>query len=393
MIVEWWNSVPLLHLGRWVSVLIALPANAVVALLCVYGVMVVVAQGYAIREIAPRRPSGGRMRTLFITLAGSFLVVACSHSTFMAPEIARTDLTCASSTTLELLVTCIRAQMPQSGSNGYVAPTPTQRAAWRTIVNQMLRGSCDFAVPASLKGIVQVKTFTDTDNGRSYCLLMEVRDKNGNQFVDHGFGTFIVYNSATRQLSHQAVHPIADRMTERQAVTVFKATASHSYLMAGAHRDANSAASTCLASAPESDASHNSNTMVQATNEELLAHYGAASWFAIQWHGMAAPTCPNTDVYLSHGRDVTPAPTDKIAVLRNNLLMQHPSWKVDLPGSSACNLNATENVQGRLLNGVAVGCVCCTAASSYTQKFIHIEQDPNFRDPRDWIVPVTATFP
>ena len=75
----------------------------------------------------------------------------------------------------------------------------------------MLRGSCDFAGPPSLNGIVQVRTFTDTDNGRNYCLLMEVLDKNGNQFVDNGFGTFIVYNSAARQLSHQAVHPIADR--------------------------------------------------------------------------------------------------------------------------------------------------------------------------------------
>ncbi len=295
-------------------------------------------------------------------------------------------------------MTCIRAQMPQSGSNGYVAPTPTQRADWRTVVNQMLKGSCDFAVPASLNGIVQVKTFTDTGNGRNYCLLMEVLDQNGldqngNDFVDHGFGTFIVYNSATRQLSHQAVHPIADSTTESQAVTVFKDTDSRSYLMAGADRRANSAASTCRPSHPESDASHNSNTMVQATNEELLAYYGAASWFAIQWHGMKASTCPNTDVYPSHGRDVTPAPTDKIAVLRDNLLVHHPTWDVDLPGCDSCSLNATENVQGRLLNGVAAESVCDTEGSSYTQKFIHIEQDPNFRNPGDWIAPIMDTFP
>jgi hypothetical protein len=333
------------------------------------------------------------MRKLFILVVSALLLVACGHSAFMVPEIAKADLNCPSSTTLESLVTCIRAQMPQSGSNGYVAPTPTQRADWRTVVNQILQGSCDFAVPASLNGIVQVKTFTDTGNGRNYCLLMEVLDQNGNGFVDNGFGTFIVYNSATRQLSHQAVHPIADSTTESQAVTVFKDTDSRSYLMAGAHRNANSAASTCLPSDPESDASHNSNTMVQATNEELLAYYGAASWFAIQWHGMAASTCPTTDVYPSHGRMVTPAPSDKIAVLRDNLLVHHPTWNVDLPGSGSCSLNATENVQGRLLNGVAAECVCCTAASSYTQKFVHIEQDPNFRNPSDWIAPITDTFP
>jgi hypothetical protein len=283
--------------------------------------------------------------------------------------------------------------MPASGSNGYVAPTPAQRADWRVVVNQMLQGSCDFAVPASLNDTAQVRTFTDTGNGRRYCLLMEVRDRNRNGIVDNGFGTFIVYPNATRQLSHQAVHPIADSTTEIQAVTVFKNTDSRSFLLAGAHRDANAATSTCRPSFPESDASHNSNTMVQATNEELLAYYGAASWFAVQWHGMSASTCPRTDVYPSHGRDAAPAPTDKIAVLRDNILAAHPTWDVDLPGSNSCELNATENAQGRLLNGVAAASVCSTAAASSTQKFLHIEQDPNFRNPSDWIAPITNTFP
>ena len=301
-------------------------------------------------------------------------------------------MTCTSSTTLESLVTCIRAQMPQRGSNGYVEPTSTQRAAWRTVVKQMLKGSCDFAVPAGLRRIVQVRTFADTENGRHYCLLMEVSDWNGNRYVDHGFGTFIVYNSAIRQVSHQAVHPIADSATDSQAISVFKATDSRSYLMAGAHRDANAAASTCHPSYPQSDASHNSHTMVQATNEALQEYYRAAPWFAIQWHGMAASTCPNTDVYTSHGGQVTPAPTDKIAVLRDRLLMHHPTWHVDLPASNSCSLNATENMQGRLLNGVAPDKVCDTGASGYTQTFIHIEQDPNFRKPTDWVAPIIETF-
>ena len=216
------------------------------------------------------------MRALFIAAVGSLLLVASGNA----------DVTCASSKNLDSLVECIRDHMPLKESNGYVAPTPSQRADWRIVVNQMLQGSCDFAVPVSLNGIVQVKTFTDTDNGRNYCLLIEVRDQNGDGqngdgLVDNGFGTFIVYSKASRQLSHQAVHPIFDRDTEKQAVTVFKDTESRSFLMAGAHRDANSKASACLPSHPEFDASHNSNTMVQATNEELLAYYGSASWFAI----------------------------------------------------------------------------------------------------------------
>jgi hypothetical protein len=195
-------------------------------------------------------------------------------------------------------------------------------------------------------------------------------------------------------LSHQAVHPIFDSNTDIQAVTVFKDTDSRSFLMAGAHRNANSAASACLPDHRESDPSHNVNSMVQATNEELLAYYGAASWFAIQWHGMAATRCPTTDVHLSHGLNVH-APTDKIAVLRKLLLhnSNNSKWRVSLAGESSCDLNATENMQGRLINGVAAERVCSTPASSITQKFIHIEQHMEFRTPSKWIAPITDAFP
>src|ERR671922_1576990 len=86
------------------------------------------------------------------------------------------DRTCSAATTLDGLVTCIRNQMPGSGSNGYVIPNATQQADWRWIVRQMLGGSCDFPPPASLSGIVKVRTFTDSGKGKSYCLFMEVQD-------------------------------------------------------------------------------------------------------------------------------------------------------------------------------------------------------------------------
>jgi hypothetical protein len=176
-------------------------------------------------------------------------------------------------------------------------------------------------------------------------------------------------------------------------VIAFRDTDSRSFLMAGAHRDANAAASMCLLDARESDASHNSNTMVQATNEQLLAHYGAAPFFVIQWHGMAASTCPNTDVYPSHGRKAEPAPGEKILLLRDTLKTINESWDVDLPGSNSCGLNATENMQGRLLNGVPAQNVCSVGASAVSQRFVHIEQDPSFRDPANWTAAIMKTFP
>lgn len=321
------------------------------------------------------------------------LMVGSEKEAVVSGNATVADLTCASSATLESLAACIRDQMPQSGSNGFVAPTAAEQATWRAVVNRMLRGSCDFTLPTSLRGIARVRTFADAGNGRSYCVLMEVRDADGNGIVDRGWGTFIVNSRAIRELSHQAPHPISDSTTEIQAVTLFKETDSRSYLMAGAHRNANRAASTCQAAHKEADAAHNTANMFHATNQELIRWYGTASWNAIQWHGMAADTCPNTAVFPSHGLDVASQATDPISVLKANLRVHHRDWDVDLPGAGACSLNATDNTQGRLINGVPSGSVCGTPAASYDGKFIHIEQDPGFRKPCDWINPVRDTWP
>jgi hypothetical protein len=303
------------------------------------------------------------------------------------------DLTCSSATNLDALATCVRGQMPASGSGGYVAPTAVQQTDWRTVVQQMLGGSCSATLPASLAGIMQRRTFTDASNARSYCLLMEVRDADSNGKVDRGWGTFIVYANASRELSHHAPHPIADSTTENQAIGVFRDTDSRSYLMAGAHRLANSGASSCQSGYGPADAAHNVDNMFQATNAELMAHYGTNDWWAVQWHGMAADTCTAAQVYLSHGRNVLPASGDKIAALKSNLLAHHPTWAVQTTGTGACTLNATDNTQGRLINGVAPAQVCGTAASSYTGRFLHVEQDPGFRAPADWVQAVNDTWP
>ncbi len=214
-------------------------------------------------------------KRIILTASLALLFAFNAVKTGSTKPTAFANLACSSSTTLEALATCIRNQMPQSGSNSYVAPTAAQQNDWRTVVTEMLQGTCTATLPASLTGVMQRGTFTDSGNGRSYCVLMEIQDANNNGFVDRGWGTFVVYNAATRELSHQAPHPISDSTTEIQAVTIFKETDSRSYLMSGAHRSANSASSSCQGSYGSADAAHNTNNMFHATNQELIAHYGA----------------------------------------------------------------------------------------------------------------------
>jgi hypothetical protein len=298
-------------------------------------------------------------------------------------------LTCSTATTLDALANCIKSQIPGNGSGEWLAATTTEQTAWRSAVNQMLNGACSFALPAAIAAAAQIRTFTDTSSGKTYCLLMEVLDGNNNGKVDRGWGAFMVNPNATLEISHQAPHPLADLNTENESIGVFGGTASRSWLMTGAHRLAASGSNSCQSSYGAADAAHNVTNMFHATNIELMAFYGN-NLQTIQWHGMASDTC-STNAFLSHGRDVNPAAGDKNLQLRNSMLAAHPTWNIETPDSS-CTLNATDNVQGRLINGVAAASVCSTAASSYNGHFLHIEQDPTNRNAADWIPSVSAVW-
>ena len=316
----------------------------------------------------------------------TLVVVALLISARSAPAAT---LTCSSATTLDALATCIKNQIPGNGSGEWVAASTTEQTAWRSAVNQMLNGACNFALPAAIATAAQIRTFNDSSTGKSYCLLMEVLDANNNGKVDRGWGAFMVNPSATLEISHHAPHPLADLNTENESIGVFGGTNSRSWLMAGAHRLAASGSNSCQSSYGASDAAHAISNMFHATNIELLAFYGT-NLQTIQWHGMAESTC-TTNAFLSHGRDVNPAPGDKNLLLKNSMLAAHPTWNIETPDTS-CTLNATDNVQGRLINGVPEASVCGTAATSYNGRFLHIEQDPAMRNPADWIPSVSEVW-
>lgn len=310
------------------------------------------------------------------------------------PTAVLPNASCPTATTLESLVACIANQMPGRGSEGYIVPDNTVLTDWRSVVAQMLKGECDkIALPASLRTNYAVKTLSD--GGKGYCVLMEVMDADSNGKVDKGWGTFVINNNPKRELSIQAPHVLSDLNTETQAIGVFKETDSRTLLLTGSHREANATASPCTGTSYKiSDAAHNSNAPFHATLQELIAYYDArkVDFTALQFHGMAADSCPG-HVYLSYGVATPPVAGDKILTLKANVLKYHSDWIVTVPGDTpACTLNATQNVQGRLLNKVPAENACTVAATGYTGKFIHIEQDPNQRNAKDWIAAINEAW-
>lgn len=316
-------------------------------------------------------------------------------------------LSCSSSTTLESLIDCISGHMPAHDSDGFVPPSSTQRTALQSVMERMLGGECDFTLPTSVRANMSIRTFTDSSNGRSYCLLMEVKSTAEPGVVDKGWGTFITYPEATRELSHHAPHPkfdtstpgsAGDSYTEREAIRIFKRTDSRSFLMAGARRSANMDDSACQSDYYESDCAHNTNTMFFAASRALKDFYGGSDFTAIEWHAKAASTCDN-DVFMSIGFAASPPAGAKVLRLKAHIALERPGWVVQTPRRSDCDLNATKNTQGRLLNGVPAHAVCNTAASTPSHEFMHIEQTVGLLGADldgvagSWVNAIVAAFP
>ncbi|MCP4357750.1 MAG: hypothetical protein GY796_07020 [Chloroflexi bacterium] len=307
------------------------------------------------------------------------------------------NLTCPTAVTLKELIICISGQMPVSNSEDFDVPTAAVVNDWQTVVTQMLGGACDgIILPPTLSGVYTVSTFSDTDNGQDYCVAMEVLDGDDDNVVDRGWGTFIINNSPLRNLSIDIVHPLHDSNTDDQGIALFKQLDARTFLMAGAHRHANSVVSSCQSSFEQADVAHNVDNLFFATVELIDGRYQTHGWAytALQFHGMGVSSCPGVDVYLTHGMNDAPLASETIVSLRSNLAAAQPTWVVNVPGDTpGCTLHGTTNVEGRLLNGVTAASVCTVAASSRSGRFIHIEQKFSHRSPAEWIGPLMATFP
>jgi hypothetical protein len=328
----------------------------------------------------------------------SFLSVQPTVATGPAQASATS---CLTTSTLENLVSCIHSYMPASGA-GFVTPTSVTMAQWSEVVAQMMEGSCN-AISLSeydWGDAFTVTTFTDDQNNNTYCVFMETQTVPAEDRVVHGWGTFIYNDDYLRELNISAPHAKYETGTATETVGIFKNTGSRTFLMTGAHRQASLTASTCQTDCMEgdcrqSDAAHNTAHMFHATIAALKEYYDShtSEFYHLQFHGMGTSSCPGVDVYITHGMSATAGTGDKILELKSNLLHHNTTWTVTVPGDSPlCTLHGSTNVQGRLLNGVASSEVCAKATSSYSGRFIHIEQKNYCRDADDWIDAIKDTW-
>lgn len=311
-----------------------------------------------------------------------------------------------------MLFGSIRAVMnPGDQLNQYVRPTASQLASWRAVFQSLLASDCDSAhlQAQMISSTYNVVQFHDTVTGRTYYVLMELRDgvpgqspapadipdpaNNPSGSVEitnpadrtrRGWGTYVFDPQPQRALSLSAPHPFDCRRTEVQAFEAFLGLRARTLLLAGTDRDQNTANSPCAQESPprpfrEADVSHTAESVFQIAFEEIYSS-DASTWH-LQFHGNA--TC-QVDVFLSNGVEATPATHATLYALSANIAAASRAAAVGSPevltvdvydGPGDCPLRGRTNMQMRFASGRPHASICAQGNVPVgPSRFIHVEQ-------------------
>lgn len=276
--------------------------------------------------------------------------------------------------TLPARIEAIQDAMPRRGSEGFAPPTSDELDRWRSVIQALIAGDTT-AVDARLAEHAPsyaLIRFTEVGTGQRYYLLQETPS------IEKGWGTVVVNPDPERDLAIHAPHPVFDLNTHRQGADVFQQARARVLLLAGTHRCANQAVSPCDGTSSVcgdgryhvSDMAHVIDAPFQAAHAVFTERF--PEMVAISLHGNGNDRCET--VFLTNGTDGEGSPS--LRSLQQALVQR--GVQVGVPGSSACPLIGSTNVQGRLSNGSSQPCT--EAAPQATGTFIHVEQRRAFRE-------------
>ncbi|KAI9450932.1 hypothetical protein BJY52DRAFT_1125582 [Lactarius psammicola] len=302
-------------------------------------------------------------------------------------------LPCFGHTNIVNVINCFDAYTVPSGAYSTLEqynaaqPNSVERAAWNRAVRRLLRVDNTCApglLPADLIGKYEITNYVELFSRRSFCILSETQLHPDGYYL-RGWGLVVVPSTrarVSRYIHISAPHPRYDPRSPQQAAAIFRNTGAKSLLISGRHRDAYGNPSLCQPPFHRTDAAHDINEPFFDANKEIRKWQGdcpSASCAFIQIHRQTS--CPSDTVFLSAGIGSVDWYTyySPVVRIKNQLDITFPpgpSWTNSLPSTSPCGLTATQNIFGRLLNGIDESLVCRDGsdAARVTGQFVHIEQ-------------------
>jgi hypothetical protein len=278
-------------------------------------------------------------------------------------------------------------------SNEMVVPTTEQMDAWESIIQNITLGylttACDLIWANQFP--YHLVEFTDIrNNSEIYVILRE------NLPNSVGWGTYVVRTGgAVKPIIVEVPHPIADENTEVEGVEIFRQLHARALLLAGTHRCANQAFSTCVGQTIAcgvqepyrvSDVAHTLQSMFQAAHQALVI-CGEQN-VVIQVHGNGLFSCP--DLFISNG---TIFPGNITHQIYEQARQQCQKYIVDIADDSPseCAFNGGASVQAIYTNSCSstwtpTTCDRIAPRPKGSDQFISLEQSPAFRKDFDCLL-------
>jgi uncharacterized protein (TIGR03437 family) len=328
------------------------------------------------------------MRSLLeIAVCGAFLILPATAATIVSQSG-------------DIVTYLSNLPIPGAGTNAFVIPTNSSITAWRPVVDALFSGNYQTAANLAAPLNYNVVQFSDTGRSRTYYILVE-RTNSANAPIN-GLGTYVFNPTACRNLSFQAPHAGGDENTLPEAATLFADLNATALLVAGTHRCANSAASTCDGNSTAcgdnvfhiSDVAHYTQNYFEPAHEEILKTIPGLITVAVHGEGVHTP-----DAIISNGSCFNYPSPSAATLLSNEYTALFNQLGVALSsgtcsdGAASTTLCAETDVQGRYSNNSATLCNCgsptvsacsttlgCGRNITFPEKFVHLEQDCQLRE-------------
>jgi hypothetical protein len=296
--------------------------------------------------------------------------------------------------------------LPGKGSEGFDAPSPSQRDGFRLACEALRDEALEEAQLHAQSVQYQLVMIVDqgANDAEFYALLPHSWSAQDTPALD-GRGLFFVraQQQVNKDLGLSAPHPRFDSFSGLVATNAFRQLEARSLAIAGAHRCANAAQSGCSGTtavcgspaAPyrESDMAHMDRAFFQVFHEVMDAD-GGGSIQHVQVHGFASGA-NDPEFTLSAGTSNNVADDN----FTPNLLATKLAELTALAGSqkpgNSCNqqgdinrLCGSTNTQGRYTNDVDASQVCTMSSGGESNgRFIHAELSKAIRDSNGTIGP------
>ncbi|KIK55961.1 hypothetical protein GYMLUDRAFT_47427 [Collybiopsis luxurians FD-317 M1] len=348
------------------------------------------------------------MTTVFVTLILAWLYILSSWTSTVA-TISPKD--CLNNDTLVDLIDCLNnftvgPDFYDTSSYAAAQPTSEQLNAWTSVVTSMLDSDTtdcsSILLPDSLSSLYAVTSFLDVTTNKRFCVLAEATSFTfGNQsYYTKGWGVMVVpalKRDISRTIHLSAPHPLFDIGTPQQAAAMFVLSGAHSVLISGRIRMAYEVSTDCIIPASpatiycKTDPAHDVNEPFNAANrairtwQDINGRCPRKTCAYLQIHGKGASSCPTDTIFISSGLGTSNSsihwyetqPDLPSRRLKDFASQVFPTFNASLPSDdTSCDLTATDNVFGRLINGIPEADVCTVTANTTTAtgEFVHIEQ-------------------